>query len=43
MFERMETPENIYEGVVTTSYKKLLGQKTTVLDAPGTREQKPPL
>ena len=32
MFERMEIAESIYEGVVTTSYKKLLGQNLTVLD-----------
>ena len=32
MFELMEIAESIYEGVVTTSYKKLLGQNLTVLD-----------
>ena len=31
MFERMEIAESIYEGVVTGSYKKILGQNPTVL------------
>ena len=35
MFERMEITESIYEGVVTPSYKKLLGQKTTILESLG--------
>ena len=43
MFERMEISESIYEGVVTHSYKKLLGQKPTVLDSVGIRKEKPPL
>ena len=31
-FERMEIAESIYEGVVTTSYKKPLGKNPTALD-----------
>ena len=31
MFERMETAEYIYEGVVEPSYKNLLGKMPTVL------------
>ena len=42
MFERMEISESIYEGVVTPSYKNLLGQKITVLDSVGRREEKTP-
>ena len=42
MFERMEIAENIYEDVVTPSYKKLLKQKPTVLESVGTREEKTP-
>ena len=37
MFERMEIAESIYEGVVTPSYKKLIGQKPIVLDSVGIR------
>ena len=43
MFERMEIDESIYEGVVTNSYKKLLGQKPTVPDSVGIIEKKPPI
>ena len=42
IFGRMETAEIIYKGVVTPSYKKLLGQKPTVLDPVGKREENPP-
>ena len=42
MFERMEISESIYEGVVTPSYKKLLGYKPTVLYSVGKIEEKPP-
>ena len=42
MFERMEISEIIYEGVVTTSYKKLLGQNPTVLDSVGIKKEMPP-
>ena len=42
MFERMEISESIYEGVVTPSYKKLLGYKPTVLDSVIIIEEKPP-
>ena len=37
MFERIEISESIYEGVVTPSYKILLGQKPNVLDSVGIR------
>ena len=40
MFEHMEISESIYEGVVTPSYKKkILGQKPTILDSLGIREE----
>ena len=42
MFERMEISKSIYEGVVTPSYQKLLGQKPTVLGSVGIIEGKPP-
>ena len=35
MFEHMEVDENIYEGVLETRYKKLLGQVITVLFTAG--------
>ena len=41
MFERMEIGKSIYEVVVTTSYKKLLGQKPNLLDSVGIREENP--
>ena len=40
MFERMQIEESIYEGVVSTSYIKLVRQKPTVLDSVGKREEK---
>ena len=39
MFEDMEITEIIYECVVKTSYKKLPGQKSTILDSVGIREE----
>ena len=42
MFERMEIAESIYEGVVTPSYKKLPGQKQTLMDSVGKIEKHPP-
>ena len=35
MFDRMDIVENIYEGVVSLSYKKLLGHNPIVLDSVG--------
>ena len=35
MFEYIEISESIYEGVVTPSYKKLLGKKPNILDSVG--------
>ena len=37
MFDRMEIAEIVYEGVVKLSYKKLLDQKSTILDSAGIR------
>ena len=37
MFEHMEIAEIIYEGVVTPSYKKTIGQKTTIMNSLGIR------
>ena len=42
MFERMDIYESIYEGVVETYYKKLLGQTPTVLVTSGKRQEKTP-
>ena len=42
MFERMEISESIYEGMVSPSYKKILGQTPNVLDSVGIREEKTP-
>ena len=42
MFERMEISESIYEGMVSPSYKKILGQTPTVLDSVGIREENTP-
>ena len=42
MFERTETAESIYEGVLETSYKNLLGKMTTVLVSEGKQEEKFP-
>ena len=42
MFQRMEISESIYEGVVTPSYKKSIGQKPTILNSFGILEEKPP-
>ena len=42
MFECMEIAEEIYEGVVTPSYLKLLCRKQTVLDSVRIREENPP-
>ena len=41
MVECMEIAESIYEGVVTTSYKKLLGQNLNVLELLGKRYDRP--
>ena len=42
MFECMEISESTYNGVVTPSYKKLLGQNPTVLESVGIGEDNPP-
>ena len=42
MFERMEISKSIYKGVVAPFYKKLLGQKQTVMDPVGIIEENPP-
>ena len=42
MFERMEISESIYEGVVTPSFNKRLGQKPNVLESLVIREEHPP-
>ena len=42
MFVRMEIAEIIYEGVVTPSYKKLLGKNPNVLYSVGKIEDIPP-
>ena len=41
MFEHMEISESIYEGVVTPSYKKILGKNPTVLESAGKRVENP--
>ena len=41
MFERMKISEGIFEGVVTPSYKKILGHKQTILDSVVIKEEKP--
>ena len=41
MFEQLEISESIYEGVVTLSYKKLPGKKSSVMDSVGKIEEKP--
>ena len=38
MFERMEIAKGIYEGVVTPSYKKILGHNPTVMESLVIRE-----
>ena len=42
MFEHTEIAESIFEGVVTPSYKKLLGEKPIVMDSVGIIKENPP-
>ena len=43
MFEHMVIYEGVYEGVVTHSYKKLLGQTPIIMESVRIIEENPPL